>query len=431
MISLNLKGAQDFLPKGALTDDKAVRQAALDLQQNTGKGNDFTGWVKLPDNYDQNEFRRIKQAAETIRSECDALVVVGIGGSYLGARAAIELLKSPNYNLLQKTTPDIYFVGNNLSAAHLGEISALLRDKNFAVNVISKSGTTTEPAVAFRVFQSLLEHRYGDIGAKKRTFVTTDLQKGALRQMTDREGLENFHIPANVGGRYSLLTAAGLLPMAVAGIDIERVMAGAYNAMLTYADDTTMNNPTWQYAVTRQALYRAGKTVEVLACYEPGFRFMSEWWKQLYGESEGKEQGGIFPASVELTADLHSMGQYLQEGIRFLQETVITFDKFATDMPVPSAKSDWDGLDYLAGRGIESINETAMRATMEAHISGGVPNIEIKLPSMDETAFGWLTYFFQYACGLSGYIQGVNPFDQPGVEAYKKNMFRMLGKPNN
>ena len=430
MIKVDLTGAKSFLEADELKQDEQVKAAAEALYSGNGVGSKFTGWIDLPETYDRREFKQIKSVAEEIKSESDVLLVVGIGGSYLGARAAIELLRSPNYNLMVKPTPDIYFVGNNLSAEHLSEIMHLLRDKNFSLNVISKSGETTEPAIAFRIFKSMLERRYGDIGARNRIYVTTDPKRSALKQMAEREGFRAvFGIPESVGGRYSVLTAAGLLPMAVAGIDIDRVMAGAYDAMKTYGEEKSMKNPVWKYAVARQALYRKGKTIEVLACYEPAFRFMAEWWKQLYGESEGKGGGGIFPASVELTADLHSMGQYLQDGARTLMETVVSFEHFRRDVEVPYMAEDLDGLNYLAGKGLEHINAVAKKATTEAHIAGGVPVMELSLPDMSETAFGWLVYFFQLACGISGYIQGVNPFDQPGVEAYKKNMFRLLGKP--
>jgi len=429
LIKLDITGATPFLGAGDHIPEAQVAKAAQDLYTGNGIGSKFTGWVDLPETYDRAEFKRIKSAAEEIKAESDVLLVVGIGGSYLGARAAIELLRSPNYNLVTKPTPNIYFVGNNLSAEHLSEIMHLLRDKNFSLNVISKSGETTEPAVTFRILRNMMERRYGDVGARSRIYVTADKNRGVLKQMADREGFQTFGIPDTIGGRYSVLTAAGLLPMAVAGVDIDRVMAGAYDAMQTYTKEHSMKNPVWQYAATRQALYKKGKSIEILACYEPAFRFMAEWWKQLYGESEGKDGGGIFPASVELTTDLHSMGQYIQDGTRTLMETVVSFDTFRRDIEVPLVAEDVDGLNYLAGSGMERINAVAKRATIEAHIAGGVPTMEITLPDMGETAFGWLVYFFQLACGVSGYIQGVNPFDQPGVEAYKKNMFRLLGKP--
>ncbi|MCL2368519.1 MAG: glucose-6-phosphate isomerase [Oscillospiraceae bacterium] len=429
MIKLELAGIAPFLSQSEWQKTAALELATETLFKEQVASGMYTTWLNLPETYNRDEFKRIKSAADRIRSESDVLLVIGVGGSYLGARAAIELLRSPNYNLLHKPTPNVYFVGNNLSGEHLNEIASLLRDRNFSINVISKSGETLEPAIAFRVFKTLLETRYGDVGARGRIYVTTDRVKGALRQWAERDGFQTFEIPTAVGGRYSILTAAGLLPMAVAGIDIDRVMAGAFDTMKTYMAEPNFRNPAWQYAAVRQALYQKGKTTEVLACYEPAFRYMAEWWKQLYGESCGKGQGGIFPASVEFTADLHSMGQYLQDGMRNLTETVISFERFRRDLTLPELPEDLDGLNYLAGQNLESINHNARRATTEAHIEGGVPVLEISLPDMGETTFGQLVYFFQYACALSGYLQGINPFDQPGVEAYKKNMFRRLGRP--
>lgn len=429
MIKVDLSGATTFLEPGALEKDTAVKKAFNTLLSGSGKGSEFTGWLKLPQYYDRNEVSRIKAAAQKISDHSEAHVIIGIGGSYLGARAAIDLLKSPNYNFMQKGTPDIYFVGNNLSATYISEIVRLVSNRNFSVNVISKSGTTTESAIAFRIFRDLLEARYGTKGARDRIYATTDKSSGALRSMSDAQGYETFVVPSDIGGRYSVLTAVGLLPMAVAGIDIDAVMDGAYAAMDEYTTEKSMLNPVWQYAAARQALYRNGKIIEILAFYEPSFRYMAEWWKQLYGESEGKGGKGIFPASVELTADLHSMGQYIQDGERCLMETVISFDTFGRDIIVPPSVSDLDGLAYLEGKGLQYINSKAMEATVQAHIDGGVPNISISLPKMDEDIFGRLVYFFELACGVSGYMSGVNPFDQPGVEAYKKNMFRLLGKP--
>ena len=428
MLKFDFSGAAPFLEKGEEKRDTQVKKAAQTLLTGTGPGASYIGWLDLPEVYDKDEFRRMKSAAERIKGESDVLLVIGIGGSYLGARAAIELLRSPNYNLMQKPTPNIYFIGNNLSAEHLAETQSLLRNKNFSINVVSKSGTTLESAVSFRIFKSILEKRYGDVGAKGRIYVTTDRRRGVLKQMADKEGYATFVIPEDIGGRYSILSAAGLLPMAVSGIEIDQVMAGAFDAMNTYTKNQSMTNPAWQYATLRQLLYRKGKTIEILSCYEPAFRFMAEWWKQLFGESEGKGGRGIFPASVELTADLHSLGQYIQDGERNIMQTVVSFDTFRRDMEVPFRSDDFDGLNYLAGRSLQSVNEIAKRATMEAHIDGGVPTMEISLPEINETAFGWLLYFFQYTCALSAYIQGVNPFDQPGVEAYKKNMFRLLGR---
>ena len=426
MVTVNFEGAASFYPH---TPDRAAAQAAYDtLVGRSGAGNDFTGWLDLPVNYDREEFARIQKAAQKIQSDSKALVVIGIGGSYLGARAVVELLKSPNYNALPKQTPDIYFAGNGISSDAVTEIFTMIGDRDFSVNVISKSGTTTEPAIAFRLFKQALEKKYGADGARGRIYATTDRKKGALKTLADREGYETFVVPDDVGGRYSVLTAVGLLPIACCGIDIEKLMQGAQKEReQTLA--AGIDSAAAQYAMSRQALYAAGKTTEILAAYEPSFRFMSEWWKQLYGESEGKDGKGIFPASVDLTPDLHSMGQYIQDGKRMLQETVVFFDKARTSITVPSDEENLDGLNYLAGREMSYINEKAMQATKAAHISGGVPVTEIRLPEISEQTLGALIYFFEFACGVSGYLSGVNPFNQPGVEAYKKNMFRLLGKP--
>ena len=426
MVTINLEGAKQFYTH---QPNRACAQAAFDtLVNGTGAGNDFIGWVDLPVNYDKDEFARIQKAAAKIQSDSQALVVIGIGGSYLGARAVVELLKSPNYNALPKSTPDLYFAGNGISSDAVCDILAMIGDRDFSVNVISKSGTTTEPAIAFRIFKAALEHKYGVDGAKHRIYATTDKARGALKTLATREGYETFVVPDNVGGRYSVLTAVGLLPIACCGIDIEALMRGAQaERKVTLASG--IDSAAVQYAMSRQALSQTGKTVEVLAAYEPAFRFMGEWWKQLYGESEGKDGLGIFPASVDLTPDLHSMGQYIQDGLRMLQETVVFFDTSRTALTVPSDAEDLDGLNYLAGREMPYINEKAMQATKAAHISGGVPVTELRLNAICEEAVGALIYFFEFACGVSGYMQGVNPFDQPGVEAYKKNMFHLLGKP--
>ena len=429
MIKLNLAGISNFIAPDEWQQKEAVAAVHDKLIEDLGPEHEFTTWLNLPETYDRAEFHRIKAVAERIKSDSDVLLVIGVGGSYLGARAAIELLRSPNYNLNQKHTPNVYFVGNNLSGEHINEIGLLLRNKNFSINVVSKSGQTLEPAIAFRIFKDLLESRYGDIGAKSRIYATCDRKSGALKQWADREGFQTFVIPDRVGGRFSVFSPVGLLPMAVSGIDIDKVLAGAFDAMKNMTADQSFANPAWQYAAARQGLYRKGKTIEVLACYEPAFQYMAEWWKQLYGESEGKDGGGIFPASVTLTADLHSMGQYLQDGTRNLMETVVSFDTFRRDIEVPEQADDLDGLNYLAGKRLESINKVARQATNEAHIAGGVPVMEICLPDMSDTAFGHLAYFFQFACALSALLQGVNPFDQPGVEAYKNNMFRLLGRP--
>lgn len=426
MVRVDLSGAKDFTPD--VSNEEKALAAIRQLSDGTGAGSDFIGWVDLPVNYDKEEFSRIQKAAKKIQSDSRALVVIGIGGSYLGARAVIELLKSPNYNMLPKSTPDIYFAGNGISSDALSEIVTMIGARDFSVNVISKSGTTTEPAIAFRIFKEMLEKKYGKEGAKERIYATTDKARGALKTLATKEGYETFVVPDNVGGRYSVLTAVGLLPIAVAGIDIEALMQGAAKERETALRDGVKSAEA-QYAMSRQKLLSSGKSIEVLAAYEPSFRFMAEWWKQLYGESEGKDQTGIFPASVDLTPDLHSMGQYMQEGKRILQETVVFFDKARTSVAVPSDEENLDGLNYLAGREMSYINEKAMQATKAAHISGGVPVTEIRLPEITEESVGALIYFFEYACGVSGYISGVNPFNQPGVEAYKKNMFRLLGKP--
>ena len=426
MVRVDLSGAKDFTPD--VSNEEQALTAIRQLSDGTGAGSDFIGWVDLPVNYDKEEFSRIQKAAKKIQADSKALVVIGIGGSYLGARAVIELLKSPNYNLLPKSTPDIYFAGNGISSDALSEVITMIGDRDFSVNVISKSGTTTEPAIAFRIFREMLEKKYGKEGAKERIYATTDKARGALKTLATKEGYETFVVPDNVGGRYSVLTAVGLLPIAVAGIDIEALMRGAAKER-EEALAKGLESAEAQYAMSRQKLLSSGKSIEVLAAYEPSFRFMAEWWKQLYGESEGKDQTGIFPASVDLTPDLHSMGQYMQDGKRILQETVVFFDKARTSIAVPSDEENLDGLNYLAGREMSYINEKAMQATKAAHISGGVPVTELRLPEITEETVGALIYFFEYACGISGYISGVNPFNQPGVEAYKKNMFKLLGKP--
>ena len=406
-----------------------LQQAQTWLQEATGRGNDFVGWVNLPRDYDREEYARIKTAAKKIQSDSRALVVIGIGGSYLGARSAIELLCSNNYNLKKKDTPNIYFAGNGLSGDSMQEIVDLLGDEDFSVNVISKSGTTTEPAVAFRFFKALLEKKYGKAEAARRIYATTDKARGALKSLADAEGYETFVVPDDVGGRYSVLTAVGLLPIAVAGVDLDQVMAGAADMMETCRKADMDANPAWQYAAARTDLYRQGKKIEILAGYEPRFRFFAEWWKQLYGESEGKENKGLFPASAEFTADLHSMGQYIQQGERHIFETVVRFGKSAAEILVPYDETDGDGLNFLAGKDMDFIATQAMDGTLLAHVEGGVPNLIVRAGECCAYTYGQLVYFFEYACGLSGYLLGVNPFDQPGVEAYKKNMFALLGKP--
>ena len=430
MVCVDLSNMWQFIPlpyEAALTP--RLRLAHEKLLRGTGAGGDFTGWVHLPEQYDREEFRRIQAAAKKIQSDSQALVVIGIGGSYLGARGVIECLCSPNYNLKKKNTPNIYFVGNGLDNDQLVEVEELLEGQDFSVNVISKSGTTTEPAVAFRFFRRLLEEKYGAEAAAGRIYATTDRQKGALKALATAEGYESFVVPDDIGGRYSVLTAVGLLPIAVAGIDIEQLMAGAKSMMDTCAAADMEKNPAWQYAGARYELQHRGLEIEVLACFDPFFRFMAESWKQLYGESEGKEDKGLFPASVEYTADLHSMGQYLQEGRRNMFETVVRFAPRADELTVPYDEENGDGLNFLAGKTMSDLKQQAMDGTLLAHVEGGVPNIRISCGERNAFTLGELIYFFCYACGLSGYLLDVNPFDQPGVEAYKKNMFALLGKP--
>ena len=428
MLKLDLSKAEAFLPQDYVASrEERLTRAAHMLVNHDGPGGDYTGWVSLPRDYDKEEFARIQAAAKKIREQSQVLVVIGIGGSYLGARAVIELLRSPNYNLKKKDTPDILFAGNGMSTDALLETIQLIGDRDFSVNVISKSGTTTESAVAFRIFKTLLEEKYGREGARERIYATTDKARGALKGLADTEGYEEFVVPDDVGGRYSVLTAVGLLPIAAAGIDLEQLMGGARRAMEELAVPG-LDNPAWQYAAARHALYESGKKVEILACYEPPFRFFAEWWKQLYGESEGKEGKGLFPASVEYTADLHSMGQYIQEGERLMFETVVNFAPKGTYL-IPHDPDNVDGLNFLSGKPLSFVAEQAMRGVILAHVDGGVPNILMNLPAISEESVGYLIYFFEYVCGLSGYLLEVNPFNQPGVEAYKRNMFALLGKP--
>ena len=429
MVNVKLFHIRKFIPmpyEEAL--EPRLRIAQEKLQNATGTGSDFVGWVHLPQAFDRAEFARIKQAASAIQSHSKALVVIGIGGSYLGARGVIECLCSPNYNLKKKTTPNIYFIGNGLCADKRPEVMELLGDEDFSINVISKSGTTTEPAVAFRFFREKLVEKYGREGARERIYATTDRSRGALKALADAEGWETFVVPDDVGGRYSVLTAVGLLPIAVAGVDVDALMGGAAQMMDACAR-TGYENPTWRYAAARYQLYRSGKSVEILGCYDPAFRFMAEWWKQLFGESEGKEDKGLFPASVEFTADLHSMGQYIQQGQRLMFETIVRFGASEHELLVPRDEQDGDGLNFLAGKSMDFIRDKAMEGTLLAHTEGGVPNILLETGKRDAQTLGQLIYFFEYACGLSGYLLDVNPFDQPGVEAYKQNMFALLGKP--
>ena len=406
-----------------------VAAAHAVLESGKGAGNDFLGWLRLPVDYDKEEFARIQKAAKKIQSDSEALVVIGIGGSYLGARAVVELIQSPNYNLKKKGTPDIFFAGNTLSTDAVLETLELIGDRDFSINVISKSGTTTEPAVAFRIFKAALEAKYGKEEAAKRIYATTDKARGALKGLADAEGYEEFVVPDNIGGRFSVLTAVGLLPIAVAGIDIEALMQGAADAMVAFGEDKSLNNPVWQYVAARNVLYADGKKIEILGAYEPNFRFFAEWWKQLYGESEGKDGKGIFPASVEFTADLHSMGQYIQEGERIMFETIVRYDKPHGSVVIGHDDANVDGLNFLAGKELKFVCEQAMRGTRLAHVDGGVPNILVNVDTIDAYNTGELIYFFELACGISGYVLDVNPFNQPGVEAYKKNMFALIGKP--
>ncbi|MEW9699909.1 glucose-6-phosphate isomerase [Paenibacillus sp. SI8] len=409
-----------------------VKLAHEQLHNKTGAGSDYLGWVDLPENYNREEFARIQAAAKQIQSDSDVLIVIGIGGSYLGARAALEMLSHSFYNILPKDkrkTPEIYFVGNNISSTYVTHLLQLLEGKDFSVNVISKSGTTTEPAIAFRIFRELLEKKYGKEAARKRIYATTDQAKGALKTLATAEGYESFVIPDDVGGRYSVLTAVGLLPIATAGIDVEAIMKGAADAQQEFSNPNLSENQSYQYAAVRNSLYRKGKTIEILVNYEPSLHFVSEWWKQLFGESEGKDYKGIYPASVDFSTDLHSMGQFVQDGNRILFETVIQVDQVADHITIGTDADDLDGLNFLSGKTMDFVNKKAFEGTMLAHTDGNVPNLIVTLPDMTPYTFGYMVYFFEKACGISGYLMGVNPFDQPGVEAYKKNMFALLGKP--
>ena len=427
------KNAEKFIGKHEIESIKpAVLDAAKRLTEKSGDGKDFLGWIDLPVNYDKEEFEKIKKAAEKIRNDSDILFVIGIGGSYLGARAAIDFVKHSFYNDLskeQRKAPQIYYVGNSMSGAYIEELIDLIGDKDFSVNVISKSGTTTEAAVAFRVFRELIEKKYGKEGAAKRIYSTTDKARGALKTLSDEEGYECFVIPDDVGGRFSVLTAVGLLPIAVSGADIDKLMEGAAHFRETCLSKDYAENPALLYAAVRNILCRKGKNVEILANYEPSLHFISEWWKQLYGESEGKDQKGIFPASVDLTTDLHSMGQFIQDGSRLMFETVLKVEKPRRDFTLKDASNDIDCLNYLSGKTMDYVNKCAMEGTIAAHVEGNVPNLLIEIPEQTEFHLGELFYFFEFAVGVSGYMLGINPFDQPGVEFYKANMFRLLGKP--
>lgn len=432
-VSFDYSLAKGVIGQDELTSMKAAVLAARDtLENKKGAGNDFLGWIDLPEDYDKEEFARIQKAAEKIQSDSEVLVVIGIGGSYLGARAAIEFLRHCFYNSVDKKvrkTPEIYYAGNSISGTYLSQLIETIGDRDFSVNVISKSGTTTEPAIAFRIFKEMLENKYGKEEAARRIYATTDRAKGALKGLATEEGYETFVVPDDVGGRFSVLTAVGLLPIAASGADIEKLMEGARSMRKLCLETEVEKNDAIQYALIRNILHAKGKSVEVLANYEPIFHYVGEWWKQLYGESEGKDQKGIFPAAVDLTTDLHSMGQFIQEGSRIMFETVMELENPALDITVKEEEKDLDGLNYLAGKTMDFINKSAMRGTQLAHTDGNVPNLVIRIPEQSEFSLGELFYFFEYACGISGYLLGVNPFNQPGVESYKKNMFALLGKP--
>lgn len=430
-IKLNLKNTG--IPQKSIMEYKEqVENIHKELHKKANDEKDFVGWLELPTKYDKKEFLRIKKAAKKIKKESDILVVIGIGGSYLGARAVIEALTNTFNNMLtdkQRKYPQILYVGNNLSPNYINELIEYIGEKDFSVNVISKSGTTTEPAIAFRIFREILENKYGIDEARSRIYVTTDKERGALKILADNEGYEKFVIPDNVGGRYSVLTAVGLLPIATAGIDIDKLMQGAQNAQERYDDPNLKYNECYKYAVTRNILYKLYKNTEILVNYEPKMHYFTEWWKQLFGESEGKDQKGIFPAGVDFTTDLHSMGQYIQEGRRNLFETVISIENPKSDITINKDEDNLDGLNYLAGKTLDYVNKKAMEGTVKAHVTGDVPNIMLTIENLDEENIGELIYFFEKACAMSGMILGVNPFNQPGVEEYKKNMFKLLKKP--
>ncbi|BCZ44330.1 glucose-6-phosphate isomerase [Clostridium gelidum] len=432
-ISLDLSKVAPYL---AMTEidymEDMVKSAHDKLHNGTGAGNDFLGWIDLPVNYDKDEFTRIKKSAEKIKADSEILIVIGIGGSYLGARAAIEMLTNNFHNALdndKRKAPKIFYVGNNISSTYMTELLQAIDGKDISLNIISKSGTTTEPAIAFRILRTYLEKKYGAEEARKRIYATTDKAKGALKTLADAEGYESFAVPDDIGGRFSVLTAVGLLPIAAAGIDIDEMMKGAADAREVYSKPSLKDNEAYQYAAVRNALYNKGKVIEVLVNYEPSLHFFNEWWKQLFGESEGKDNKGLFPAAVDFTTDLHSMGQYIQEGRRTLFETVINVQKAKYEINIEAAENDMDGLNFLAGKSMDFVNKKAAQGTLLAHNDGGVPNVVLNVPELSPYYFGYMVYFFEKACGISGYILGVNPFDQPGVEAYKKNMFALLGKP--
>ena len=432
-VSFDYSKASVFVADSEVENMKKIAEDAKELLvSKTGAGNDFLGWIDLPVDYDKDEFARIKKAAEKIKADSEVLVVIGIGGSYLGARAAIEFLRHSFYNVVDKSirkTPEIYFVGNSISSTYIRHLIDVIGDRDFSVNMISKSGTTTEPAIAFRVFKEMLEKKYGKAEAAKRIYATTDRAKGSLKGLADAEGYEEFVVPDDIGGRFSVLTAVGLLPIAVSGADIDELMKGAAEGRKLALESAFEDNDALKYAAIRNILLRKGKDVEILANYEPALHYVSEWWKQLYGESEGKDQRGIFPASVDLTTDLHSMGQYIQDGARIMFETVMNVEKSREEIIIGQEPVDLDGLNYLAGKTVDFVNKSAMTGTILAHTDGQVPNLVVNIPEVNEFYLGELFYFFEFACGVSGYILGVNPFNQPGVESYKKNMFALLGKP--
>ena len=428
MIKIDTSKLEKFIGANEVENIKStVENAAKTLEEKSGAGNDFLGWIDLPENYDKEEFARVKKAAEKIRANSKYLVVIGIGGSYLGAKAAIDMLTSSFYNFDDKNTK-ILFAGNSISSSYLADLIDLVKDSDFSVNVISKSGTTTEPALAFRIFKEILENKYGKDGAKERIFATTDAKKGTLKSLSDEEGYETFVIPDDVGGRFSVLTPVGLLPIAVAGIDLDEMMKGAQDARKEYQKSFDEND-CYKYVAARNILLRKGKAIEIMVNYEPCMQYFSEWWKQLYGESEGKDQRGLFPASVGFSTDLHSMGQYIQDGARIIFETVLNVEQPKRDITIGEIEGNIDGLNFLGGKTVGFVNSKAYQGTLLAHTDGNVPNIVINIPKIDAYHFGNLVYFFEKACGVSGYVLGINPFDQPGVEAYKKNMFALLGKP--
>ncbi len=429
-IKLNEKHLKGFINEDEFKGiEKQINLAHTDLHNGTGLGNDFIGWVTLPTDYDKEEFARIKVAAEKIKKNTDIFIVIGIGGSYLGARAAIEFLSTQYYNDLAQDTPKIYYAGNSISSTALAKLVKMCEGKDVSINMISKSGTTTEPAIAFRVFRELLEKKYGKDGAKERIFCTTDKAKGTLKQLADTEGYETFVVPDDVGGRFSVLTAVGLLPIAVSGANIDDLMNGAKLAQQELSESDMYKNDCYKYAAIRNILYRKGKSTEILVSYEPAFTMMSEWYKQLFGESEGKDQKGIFPASVVFSTDLHSMGQFVQDGTRNLFETVVLFENPQEEITLGTDAENVDGLNFLTGKTMDFVNRKAFEGTVLAHNDGGVPNVILSADAMDEKTLGYMIYFFEKACAISGYVLGVNPFDQPGVESYKKNMFALLGKP--